>query len=435
MVRERNDEMMPQASAFELLLRFFHILVRKKILIFSFTFAVTLATVITVLVLDSEYGAVGLVKPPKGGRGTGIEDLLKESGAGVGGLLGSFMGGSESGLDECMSILNSSRFARLVIERFDLETAWEFRKPGKKPKKYYFADVLRRFEKKRDIQVTDENAIEISMEARSPELAKEMVDYMIHILDSLYTDVQRRETRQKLHYLDRRMEMAEEDMKRIEDSLVAFKNKYNLYLPELQVQLILESAAQTELEIENVKEDMALESALRGTASSRYRDLSVKHGLLKKSMAGKLKNNLDSNSLVLPARALSALAVEYFRLDRSYKVKLGVFKYLTQQIESLKLEAEKNTQVVSLLDPPWVNNKRVFPKRRVMVQAAFVLSLLFSSLMAVLLSVWESHKLGRTVTHTLASEIRRELFRIRMIRAGRVATPCPGRGGRPTPTA
>lgn len=413
MVREREFESVPQASAFELLLRFFHVLARKKALILSITSAVTLATVITVLVLESEYMAVGLVKPPKGGNGSGIEDLLKESGAGVGGLLGSFIGGNESGLDECLSILNSSRFARLVIERFDLETAWEFRKPGKKPKKYYFADVLRKFEKTRGFQVTDENAIEISMEDKSPERAKEMVDYMIRILDSLYTDVQRREMRQKLQYLDVRMEMAEADMKAIEDSLVVFKNKYNLYLPELQVQLILESAAQTELEIETVKEDMALEAALRGTASSRYRDLAVKHGLLKKSMAGKLKNNLDSNSLVLPARALSALALEYFRLDRTYKVKLGVFKYLTQQIESLKLEAEKNTQVVSLLDPPWVNDKRVFPKRRVMVQAAFVLSLLFSCLLAVLLSVWERHKSDRTLSHSLATQIRRELFRIR----------------------
>jgi uncharacterized protein involved in exopolysaccharide biosynthesis len=413
MVRERTDEMIPQASAFELMLRFFRILARRKLLILSFTFVATAITIVAVLVVDSEYKAVGLVKPPKGSGGAGIEDLLKESGGAMGGLLGSFIGGGESGQDECLSILGSTRFAMLVIERYDLETAWEFRKPGKKPKKYYLADVLRKFEKKRGFQVTDENAIEISMEDKSPERAKEMVDYMVRILDSLYIDVQRREMRQKLQYLDRRMEMAENDMKRIEDSLVAFKNKYNLYLPELQVQLILESAAQTELEIETIKEDMELEAALRGTASSKYRDLSVKRNLLKKSMAGKLKNTLDSNSLVLPARALSTLALEYFRLDRTYKVKLGLFKYLTQQIESLKLEAEKNTQVISLLDPPWVNDKRVFPKRRVMVQAAFVLSLIFSSLLAVLLAVWERHRTEKTLSHSLATEIRRELFRIR----------------------
>jgi hypothetical protein len=47
------------------------------------------------------------------------------------------------------------------------------------------------------------------------------------------------------------------------------------------------------------------------------------------------------------------------------------------------------------------------------VQAAFVLSLIFSSLLAVLLSVWERHKADRTLSHTLATQIRRELFRIR----------------------
>ncbi len=404
--------MAQDTSVFGLLLRFATILLRRKRPILLFTGIVTLVTVAIVFIVDDTFKAKALIKPPKGEGSSSIDALLKESGGGMAGLLGSFMGGSEQGQNACMSVLNSVRFSKLVIDKFQLETVYKFKLPGK-TKKYYQADVIKELGKNAEFEITDEGAIEIAVKDKSAERAQAMVDYMIHVLDSIYTDIQHTESRARLTYIDHRLAMAESDMKRLEDSLEVFENRHNLYLPELQVQFILENATQTELQIEKMKEDMALEAALRGTTSSRYRDLGVEKNLMQKSLEQKLKSHsTDSNTLVLPAKMLPALAMEYFRLDRAYKVKLGRYKYLVQQVEALKLDADKNINVISVLDPAWTSDKRVSPKRRILVEAAFVVSLLLSCAAAVLLEMWEKYMLANPSSLKVVQEIRSRAFRL-----------------------
>lgn len=403
---------MNDANGFDILLRLVKILAARKRMILLFTFCTTVAAIIFVLVVESSYKAAGLVKPPRSESGSPIESMMREAGGGMAAsLLGSFIGGDEEGLNDCLGILNSTRFARLVIDKFDLETRYKFKRKGK-TSKYFYANVLKEFRERAEYTVTDENALMISMEDKSPETARDMVQFMIRALDSIYIAMQRTVTRQKLEYIDQRLTMAETDMKALEDSVVAFQKRNNLFLPEVQVQFILENAAQTEVQIESLKEEMALEGALRGTSSSRYRDLKVQRRLLEKTMLGKMRDRVDSNSLVHPATTLPTLATEYFRLERAYKIKLGLYKYLVEQVEALKLDADKNINVLTTIDPPWVNDKRVSPKRRIIVQAVFILSLLLSSLLAVILALWDKRKADRPELGAMLQDVRRSLFRL-----------------------
>jgi capsule polysaccharide export protein KpsE/RkpR len=402
---------MRNAGAFDIVLQFVRILVLRKRFILAATFLMTLAGVVAVVLWPSTYRAFGIIKPPKSENGSSIESALKESsgGGGLAGMLGTFISGSESGEDDCMTILGSASFGRLVIEKFDLVTVYKFGRGGKK---YFFADVLKQFQKKAEFEPTENGAIKISMEDKSPQRASEVVAFMIHALDSIYTSIQRTSTKQRLSYVDQRVGMTEADVKRFEDSLVDFQNRNNLFLPEIQVQAILESATKTELEIETVKEDMALEGAIRGTSGSRYQNLAVQKRLLQKVLQRKLQAPTDSNSLAMPVRMVPALATEYFRLERAYKVKLGLYKYLIQQAEALKLDADKNIQVITVLDSPWANDKRVAPKRRLVVETVFILAFLFSSLIAVLMAVWEKHRAEGSETHKLVMDIRKNLFKL-----------------------
>ena len=124
---------------------------------------------------------------------------------------------------------------------------------------------------------------------------------------------------------------------------------------------------------------------------------------------GQLRNSSDSNTLMLPAHTLPVLATQYFRLERAYTIRLGVFKYLVQQVEALKLEANKNVQVISVIDPPWTDNKRVSPKRRIMVEAVFILSLIFGIVVVVLQAAWRGQVNPENLK--LISEIKRGLLK------------------------
>ncbi len=398
---------MPNISGFDILLRFLHVLVLRKKFIFFVALVPTVVCIFVVFLMDSTYKAASLIKPPTSDNSSSIEAALKGSSGIGGGLLGSFLGGSETGEDDCMSILKSARFAKLIIDRFDLETLYKFRHK----KRFYLADVIKRFTHNAKFELTDEDEINIAMEDKSPERAKEMVAYMVYTLDSLYTNIQRTANQRKLNYIDDRLHLAESDMKTMEDSMVKFQIAHNLIVPESQVKLILENATQTEIEIETLQEEISLEAALRGTSSARYKDLSVQKELLQHTLRGQLRNPSDSNELFLPARTLPTLATQYFRLERAYEIKLAVYKFLVQQVEFLKLEANKNVQVISILDPPWINDKRVSPARRVWVEAVFILSFIFAGVLAVVLDVWERHQKENPETRNLVAEIKRNLFK------------------------
>lgn len=398
-----------EASGLDIFLRLVHVLVGRKRFIAGCTFLATAASVVAVLLWPSSYKSIGTIKPPRNESGSSIEAMLKDAGGGLGGLLGSVIGGVESGEDDCITLFGSNRFARLVIDRFDLETVYKLKGTGKK---YFPADVLKRFYKNAEAVVTDEGALQISFKDRSADRARDVVAFMILTLDSLYTDIQRKATIQKLSYVDLRVSMAEAELKRQEDSLAAFQIRHNLFLPELQVQSIVENAARTELEIEDVKEELAMEAALRGTSGSRYQNLLVRKRLLENILSRKIRSRADSNSLVLPVRQVPMLATEFFRLERAYRVKLGLYKYLIQQAEALKLDADKNIQVISVIDPPWANEKRVSPKRRIIVEAVFILSFLLSAAFAVFREFWTRSVREGEDTRRLLEGIRQELTRI-----------------------
>jgi uncharacterized protein involved in exopolysaccharide biosynthesis len=389
-------------------LDFLRTLIRKKRWIFLATAIPTIASIVIVLLGESIYKSEALVNPPESDGG-GMDALRDLSSGSMGSLLGS-LGGGETGYNDCISILQSTRFAQLMINRFDLETAYQFKKEGS-DKKYYQADVVKTFRRRAAFETTEEDAIKISMKDTSALRAQHMVAHMIHLLDSLYTDIQKAATAQRLAYIDERLTVAEVEMRRLEDSLVIFKNRHNLLAPDAQIRMILQNATQTELRLETIKEEQELEAALRGTLSARYEDLKVQRRLLEKTLADQMRSRVDTNSLILPTHTLPALATEYFRHERAYVVRLGVYKFLVQQAEMLRFEADKNIRVISVVDPPWLNDKRVSPKRRIVVQSVFVISLLLSIFLVILHEAWRRHCEKNPESVLMASEIRRNLLK------------------------
>src|SRR5690606_5945734 len=100
---------------------------------------------------------------------------------------------------------------------------------------------------------------------------------------------------------------------------------------------------------------------------------------------------------------------EYFSLERAFAIRLGVYKYLVQQAELLKLDASKNIKVISVVDPPWVNDKRFSPRRRIIVQAVFLVSLFASIALAVVHAAWQRYWGENPAARTMVADIRKGL--------------------------
>jgi uncharacterized protein involved in exopolysaccharide biosynthesis len=395
-------------SGFIPLIKLLNVLVLRKKFILGLTLLATAIAAVTVMLLPSQYRSEALIKPPSSeGPDQGpLKSMLEDSGP-LSGMLGSFLGGA-TGENDCLNILGSVQFARLIIDQFDLETRYKFK--GKQ-KKYYYANVLKAFSSNFAFVVTEEAAIRITFEDEDPEFATKLVEFAIHTLDSMYTDIQKKTTTQKLNYFERRVSQAELEMTSLEDSLVKFQNHNNLYLPEVQVQATLESVVKMESELELLDQEMQLEVALRGKDTPRFGSLKVQRNLLERDLRKKFGGRNDTSSLAFPVHSMPALANQYFRLERGYKVKLTIYKFLIQQFEFLRLEAQKNIKVIAVLDPPWPNDKRVFPLRRLVVEMAFAFTFCLTSLIALIQYMWASHVSREPELGDMARRIRKSLFR------------------------
>jgi len=396
-------------SGIDIVLRLIQTILARKRLILYVTGASTLLAVLIVLLSDSVYKAEALVNPPQSDKSAPMGALQDLASGNMGGVFGSLLG-HESGLDDCKKILGSTRFSDLMINRFDLETRYKFKKPGKN-KKYFHSDVLKKFHKNFAFDDTEEGAIELSMKDTSAEDAREMVAYAIYALDSLYTYIQREALQRKLGYVDQRLAMAEADARTLEDSMVAFQKRNNIVSPEAQAKLVLQSAAETEVRKGILEEEMALEANMGGTSSPKYRDLRVQRQMVERTLRKQVDGQDDPTTLMPPTRTLPLLLVEYYRMERAYTIRLGVYKFLVQQAEMLRMDAEKNIQVISVLDPPWTNNKRVSPKRRVIVEATFILSFLISVGFVLLQAAWERQRKHNPETDRLVAQIKSSLKR------------------------
>jgi uncharacterized protein involved in exopolysaccharide biosynthesis len=395
-------------SGFDPLLKLIHVLVLRKRFILGITLTGTALAALIVMLVPQKFRADALIKPPgnESSDQMGLKSVLEEAGP-ISGMLGSFFG-SGTGQNDCLNILGSVQFARQIIKKFELEKRYKFNER----KNYKYADVVKVFNRNFSFAVTDEEAIRIGFEDKDPAKAAEVVEFAIHELDSMYTEIQKRSTNQKLAYFDERLGLAEKEMTTLEDSLVRFQNRNNLYMPEVQVPSTLESVVKMEAEMETLDQEMELESALRGKSTSRYDNLKIQRQVLDRDLRRKFAGHNDSSSLVFPVHSMAAMANEYFRLERAYKIKLTLYKFLVQQTEFLRLEAQKSMKAIAVLDPPWANDKRVSPLRRLVVEMVFALLLVLTSLAALVYHLWRMRLDQDPELARLAGSVRANLLKV-----------------------
>src|SRR5262249_9854557 len=77
------------------------------------------------------------------------------------------------------------------------------------------------------------------------------------------------------------------------------------------------------------------------------------------------------------------LALQYLRLMREMKVQETLYGLLVQQLEQARIEEQKNTPVLSVLDVAEPGEKPVYPRRMLIVGAAALAAALWVSIIAV----------------------------------------------------
>ena len=202
------------------LLDFMTALVRRKRFLFWNTFALCALAAIVTLIVEKRYTSTTLLMPPED-AGSILKSQISQS-LPIGLLGGDFLGGEGLG-ETYLTILRSRRIRMATIREFDLVTVYEY----DKARRFYIEDVLKELENNVGLSITDNGAISITIEDKSPERAASMANYMAHMLDSISRQLSRERTLYEKEFLEERLTYVENKLRSAEDALVKFQTDHD----------------------------------------------------------------------------------------------------------------------------------------------------------------------------------------------------------------
>ena len=295
--------------------------------------------------------------------------------------------------DISLATIRSETTRRRMIEKFDLMRHYEART---------LTDALEILADKTTADMTEEGMLAVSVLASEPQMAADMANYYIVLLDSTNKRFSHKTASERLNFirglLQEEDQKLEDKMKRLEE----FQAEHNAISISDQARAVILTAtsmrtAVLELEIERQRliqsglgfdhdkvKKLEREIQLRNVTMDFLRDgLPTNNGVLQNEA---LQLELEED-FFLPLKQIPGVAQEYATLEKDVLVQTSLLLVLLQQEAQALIEAKDATSTVQVLDPATPPEIKAKPQRVMIVFIAGLLSL-FASISYVLGAVY-----------------------------------------------
>ena len=330
-----------------------------KSFIFSATLAVTALTVVLVFfILDPIYQSTGTIKTTS--KSSGLTGMIGGTGSIPGiGDLGDLTGSSSSAKELTLfeNILTSRNNIEQVLTKFKLNDEWKFN---------FTQEAVKNF--RDEIMVISKDKIagtmDISVYDKNPQRSKEIIDFLIEQLNKIYADLYVQNAKNNRQFIESRVSIIKDDLKKAEDSLKIYQQDYGV-APDVIAKYA--TTAELQLETEIKQEEIKLD-LLRKILTPDQSDIRIQEDkiVLLKNQLSEIKNSPDNKSN-LRLKNTPDIIMNYFRLSRNLEIQNKLLIYIVPLFEQAKIDENKDTPTVLVLDPPFVPEKKVKPKRMTLI--------------------------------------------------------------------
>ena len=325
-----------------------------------FKFVVTFVLIPTIIVfiavmwiVKPKYAASAIVTPPASTQpmAGALSGLM--GGSGMTSLLGISMDNEDA--NAVWTIFNSWELHDMVINKFDLARHYEFK--GK-----FHADLLKEFRKNFGFEMNKEEMFSLYYRDTDAKLAVEVLNFMLEKADSSFNAFKTKQARQSREYFQTRLDSCEHVLDSLLNSFVDFQVTNNVYEPNVQLEATIKYLSELQAMREEVNMEMNFEKLDRGENSKRYQELSKRVKGMNSALSGALKGK-HSDIGLMELKKSPQLYSEYLRREAEIRIQEALYKVLRQQSEQMRLEEAKMLTNLHVLEPPWENDKKISPKR------------------------------------------------------------------------
>ena len=325
-----------------------------------FKFVVTFVLIPTIIVfiavmwiVKPKYAASAIVTPPASTQpmAGALSGLM--GGSGMTSLLGISMDNEDA--NAVWTIFNSWELHDMVINKFDLARHYEFK--GK-----FHADLLKEFRKNFGFEMNKEEMFSLYYRDTDAKLAVEVLNFMLEKADSSFNAFKTKQARQSREYFQTRLDSCEHVLDSLLNSFVDFQVTNNVYEPNVQLEATIKYLSELQAMREEVNMEMNFEKLDRGENSKRYQELSKRVKGMNSALSSALKGK-HSDIGLMELKKSPQLYSEYLRREAEIRIQEALYKVLRQQSEQMRLEEAKMLTNLHVLEPPWENDKKISPKR------------------------------------------------------------------------
>ena len=284
--------------------------------------------------------------------------------------------------DLLTAVLKSRTMAQMVAERFHLQERYRAR---------YTEDTIKALQDRMNISFAREGTISLRIEDTDPHMAAQMANFFVDQLDRVVSRLGTGEASRQRVFITEQLARAKTDLEGGEETLRRFQERNRAVVLQEQTRGAIEGAARLKGEIMaaevqlQVTRNFATDAnpdiiAIRRRIDEMKRQLGqMQYGDDNASASHPAPpGSSDRREIYVPFARVPGVGLELARLTRDVKVQETLVSLLTQQLEQAKIAEAKDLPVVQIMDRAVPAERHSWPKLRLNVAIAVIVSLLVS---------------------------------------------------------
>lgn len=366
-----DDPSSSLASDYDLL-NYLEIIAKNSRMIIKVTVTVALLSIAVALLLPKIYSSTALILPPQ--QDTDLLGLMLggQSGSMAASLAGGLLG-TGTPADQYASILECDHISDIIIDRFNLMKEYNID---------YRTEMYKKLDKLVDIRAGKKDGIiSITVEDEDPNRAAAIANAYVEEVGKLSAELSMNSGSKNKLFLEKRLAQAHTDLATAEEKLKVFQSQ-NKAID------LTEQAKASIVGIADLRAQLALQEVQLAAIRRRFTDNSQE---VKDASAAinKIKSQIaqfegiNKGGALPTVGSVPGLEQQYIRLTREFKIQETLVELLTKQYELAKLTEAKDTNNIQVIQRARPADKKVKPKRALIVLGSTFFSV-FCSIMYAL---------------------------------------------------
>ncbi len=343
---------------------YWNIIWKKRKLIIACVIIISIVAAIISLLLPKWYMANAVILPPEQEENTfgGVGATLKAFGFGD-------MVGSNENIYKLIAILKSRALLYKMNNRFDFQEKYNCE---------FLDETIQILKQKINIKVEEEGQIVFSIEDKDQDSVADMANYAIEVLDSLNISLTSSYARNSREFIESRINVVTDSLFFYENELSSFMDLNNVISIEDQLAASVEKAASMKLEIVGKEIERELLNNNLIQDSPRLKEINFEIEVLNSKYNDFFTRNLeDPNRIFIEFNEISQIQMDFLQLKRKIQYFSQLLEFLAPQYEQAKINEVKDIPTVQVLDKAVRPEKRVRPKRTLIVFLTIFASSIF----------------------------------------------------------